>query len=90
MLKTVITATLALSLVGCSKPAEYQASTNNPEFKVERLLEHEGCKVYRFWDNRYVYYVVCLADATHVEWLENCGKGCTRPATVTTQYAKAG
>jgi hypothetical protein len=91
MLKTIITATLALSLVGCSKPAEYQASTNNPEFKVERLFEHQGCQVYRFWDNRAVYYVVCSDGTAQAEWVEGCGKGCTRLNLVpTTQYARVG
>ena len=89
MLKAIVTATLALSLVGCSKPAEYQASTNNPEFKVERLFEHQGCQVYRFWDNRAVYYVVCDSGKSQASWVESCGKGCTRQmSTPTTQLAK--
>lgn len=68
---------LAVS-VGCIKAKKELSSsnTNNSEFSVELLFEHEGCKVYRFIDGRPHYYTRC--GQTISTRLENCGKGCTQ------------
>ena len=89
-MKKLLAAALALLALGCSRPGEVQTNTTNPEFKVERLFEHEGCKVYRFLDNRAVYYVVCDSAKAQASWVEGCGKGCARQmSTPTTQLAKS-
>ena len=89
-MKKLLAAALALLALGCSRPGEVLTNTTNPEFKVERLFEHEGCQVYRFWDNRAVYYVVCDSVKSQASWVESCGRGCTRQMTTpTTQLAKA-
>ncbi|HMH23932.1 MAG TPA: DUF4884 domain-containing protein [Puia sp.] len=37
---------------------------NNTTYKVEYLFEHEGCKVYRFFDRgNYVYFTNCNGEA---------------------------
>lgn len=84
MLKIITATIVSLTLVGCMKPADYQPSTNNPEFKVERLFEHEGCQAYWFWDNRAVYYVVCNGKTVQTARPVSCGKGCSRMETVST------
>jgi len=44
------------------------APSNNATYKVEYLFEHDGCKVYRFWDNgHFVYFTNCSNIITSVE-----------------------
>ena len=46
-----------LILVGCTKDPVSSSPTNNKEFDVALLFEHDGVKVYRFFDNGgYRYY----------------------------------
>lgn len=41
-----------------SKPSE-----NNGTYRVQYLFEHEGCKVYRFFDmGNYVYFTNCQGE----------------------------
>jgi hypothetical protein len=41
--------------------------TNNPDYRVEFLFEHDGCRVYRFLDNGYyVYFTTCTGETTAV------------------------
>ncbi len=43
-----------------SKPAE-----NNKNYRVDYLFEHDGCKVYRFYDRgNYVYFTNCTGNVT--------------------------
>jgi hypothetical protein len=74
-------AVLVASLVlgGCQKEAEQAAPSSNPGFRVERLFEHDGCTVYRFYDDRTVYFVRCGGEA-RTEWntSQSCGKGCIK------------
>ena len=49
---------LCALISGCTQPSE-ESRQVNPNFKVERLFEHDGCIAYRFMDSRYVYYVRC-------------------------------
>ena len=47
---------------GCatSVPLERKDSENNQTYKVDYLFEHQGCKVYRFYDRgNYVYFTNC-------------------------------
>jgi len=42
------------------KPLVTGAPENNKTYKVEYLFEHDGCKVYRFYDyGNYVYFTNC-------------------------------
>lgn len=62
----------ATLLASCAKPGESEAYSSNAEFKIVKLFEHEGVKVYRFYDNgRYIYYTNA-AGATR--WSETNGK----------------
>jgi len=54
-----LTRFLALSLIlfGCQKEATETVSKG--EFNVEFLFEHDGCRMYRFKDSRYIYWSDC-------------------------------
>lgn len=48
-------------------PLTYEKANNNPTYDVQYLFEHEGCKVYRFYDmGHYVYYTNCYGDVTSI------------------------
>lgn len=56
----------AVLLVSCvpQHPIYKEPAHNNQDYKVEYLFEHEGCKVYRFWDQSYyVYFTNCNGEA---------------------------
>ena len=58
----------ALCLVASScyvqQPLEKIPAQNNETYKVEYLFEHEGCKVYRFYDRgNCVYFTNCNGEA---------------------------
>jgi len=57
MKKVLIAATLFL--IGCAGDPISTTKSNNSEYKIELLFEHDGCKVYRFYDGRYVYWTDC-------------------------------
>ena len=64
-MKTVLPAFLLL-LAGCAiqEPLTREEANNNKTYNVEYLFEHEGCKVYRFYDRgRYVYFTNCRGEA---------------------------
>lgn len=63
-----------LLAVGCSKNSLSVERSNNPDIKVELLLEHDGCKIYRFMDSNWVYFTKCGETLNIV----NCGKNCKR------------
>ncbi len=57
---------LSLSLTGCivQQPISREPAKNNTDYKVDYLFEHDGCKVYRFWDRNYfVYFTNCNGQA---------------------------
>lgn len=82
MLKFVI-ALSCLLLVACTEPAEYTASSSNPNVSVEKLLTVYGCTVYRFQDGGYNrYFSNCKSGHSEVTYQRNCGKNCTRPETI--------
>ena len=66
---------LALLSTACMKQPHSTSQTNNPEFQVQLLFEHDGCKVYRFVDYHYSYFTNCKGST---EWTEPCGKNCRR------------
>lgn len=63
----VFTVSTFLLLAGCYPgiPLKTQPASNNRTYQVEYLFEHEGCKVYRFWDHgNYVYFTNCEGTVT--------------------------
>ena len=50
-------------LVGCVKKAEKIEVRGN--YNVELLFENDGCKVYRFYDGRYIYYTDCSGKTSY-------------------------
>lgn len=49
-------------------PLTSKSSDNNKTYTVDYLFEHDGCKVYRFYDNgAYVYFTNCNSDITAVK-----------------------
>jgi hypothetical protein len=75
-----------LALCGCGEAPVSTGQTNNPNVPVALLFEHDGCKVFRFWDaGRHHYYVTCRGSGQHQTFgTETCGRNCTRPVNVTT------
>lgn len=42
-------------------------SDNNQTYKIDYLFEHDGCKVYRFYDRgNYVYFTNCNGEVTSI------------------------
>lgn len=62
-------------LAGCKEAPESSKHVGN--FKVEKLFEVDGCTVYRFYDDRTVYFTNCGNKPT-TSYTESCGKNCTR------------
>lgn len=73
----------AVGLFGCQKQPE--VSTHQGNFNVEKLFTHEGCTVYRFYDDRTVYYTNCQGQA-NTQY--SCGKNCTTNTETTTSFPK--
>ncbi len=51
---------------GCATgvPLQTKESENNKTYEVDYLFEHDGCKVYRFYDRgNYVYFTNCNGEA---------------------------
>jgi hypothetical protein len=80
-MRTLFAALLvATVLCGCTKKAE-SVSYVNKEFEVEKLFEHDGCKVYRFYDGGWQRYYTNCSGST--QWTQSCGKSCTSQEGVT-------
>jgi len=53
----ILFALIALSfLTSCEKQGLKCEKSNNPNYDVTFLFEHDGIKVYRFFDGRYHYF----------------------------------
>lgn len=71
MKKTFLFAIACLLLIMSScftgKPVAKQVPGNNQTYQVDYLFEHDGCKVYRFYDRgNYVYFTNCGGDVTAI------------------------
>jgi hypothetical protein len=58
---------LISGLTACTvqQPITTQVSQNNQDYKVAYLFEHDGCKVYRFYDGGMsVYFTNCNGSVT--------------------------
>lgn len=73
IMKTFIIPILSLFILiftSCfvNQPISKERPANNRTYDVEYLFEHEGCKVYRFYDRGYyVYFTNCNSDVTAVK-----------------------
>lgn len=47
---------IASGIAACKNKEQEIQSTSNNAMKVELLFEHDGVKVYRFYDGRTIYY----------------------------------
>lgn len=56
-MKKIILIALATILISCEKAAQSTKESGN--YKVEFLFEVDGCKIYRFYDGRTVYFSDC-------------------------------
>jgi hypothetical protein len=59
-------------LVSCScmihMPVAEFSSYNNSTYDLNFLFEHDGCKVYRFYDmGNYVYFTNCTGEAISIK-----------------------
>lgn len=81
----MLIAAAAVVLAGCGEKPVSTAPTDNAAIKVERLFDHDGCTVYRFYDAGTRYFVKCRDGSTRTEWSESypCGKSmCRRDVAV--------
>lgn len=65
-IKILLSSIILLSLHSCyyGRPLVDKKADNNLTYNVQYLFEHDGCKVYRFYDRgNYVYFTNC-ADNT--------------------------
>lgn len=85
--RALVIAALAYAclLVACAKAPINTSETDNPEIKVSLLFEHDGCRVYRFVDERAHYFVRCSGVGVSTTMSPYfCGKGCVRDETIAT------
>jgi hypothetical protein len=85
-MNTVTPILAALLTVGCYAPALETKATTNPAMTIERLFAHDGCQVYRFYDNGTHYFVKCAGASASAQTESEvpCGKGCMRPESIAT------
>jgi hypothetical protein len=51
-----------------TRPIERFSPSNNESYNVDYLFEHDGCKVYRFFDRgHYVYFTNCTGETVSME-----------------------
>ena len=63
----------SLSFSGClvQRSVSVDKAANNPDYTVSYLFEHDGCRVYRFYDTRsasYVYFTT-QGDVTERQYI---------------------
>lgn len=69
IMKLVILSFFITSVTSCmtGTPVASYTPVNNRTYYVDYLFEHEGCKVYRFYDfGNYVYFTNCTGDVTSI------------------------
>ncbi|HJV52767.1 MAG TPA: DUF4884 domain-containing protein [Noviherbaspirillum sp.] len=80
---------VAIALLGCGKhepPSPVAKATTQNGYNVAKIFEHDGCAMYRFYDEGYYRYFAKCGKQQQVteEHSETCGKGCTRRIQTTT------
>lgn len=71
MKKVLLALAVIATVSSCKEMLKEEIQTDNQNIKVQLLFEHDGCKVYRFYDARWVYYTDCSGSTA---WLEKQGK----------------
>lgn len=75
-MKIVLLASV-LFVLGCAKDSISKLPTDNKNIDVGLMFTHEGCKMYRFYDEgRSHYFTNCTE--TISSYTENCGKNCIK------------
>ena len=71
---------------GCVVPALQATASNNAAVPVDYLFTHDGCRVYRFLDGQYHYFVRCDPPATSAATFDtrSCGKNCAVEESIPT------
>lgn len=62
-LRTLATLLCAFLVIGCAEKPIRTEVTDNPSVAVDLLMQHDGCKIYRFTDSGHAHYFVKCADA---------------------------
>lgn len=66
-LTLVFCAAIIATSCGTGKPLLSTTSDNNDSYKIQYLFEHDGCKVYRFYDRgNHVYFTNCTGNVTAI------------------------
>ena len=68
--KTILIVAATGFLGGCfySLPVATVVPQNNETYEVDYLFEHDGCKVYRFYDGgHWVYFTNCRGNVTSIK-----------------------
>jgi Domain of unknown function (DUF4884) len=69
--KTLLLVFSAVFFISCRTtrhPLTTAVPKNNATYQVDYLFEHDGCKVYRFFDaGHYVYFTNCTGDITSIK-----------------------
>lgn len=81
-MKKSLIALLLLFLSACKKNAIQVIHTDFNNIKLELLFEKDGCKMYRFYDDHYVYWSDC-SGRVESQYQESSGKGNLSTGTVT-------
>lgn len=84
---SIIVGALLVGLSGCANNPVSSTSTNNPSVPVDLLLEHDGCKVYRFSDDGRLHYWVKCSDKDSISDYQPEGKA-SYPDSIDTNYSK--
>lgn len=81
---------LVIFVSACAEEPLQTSRTSNPNVPVSKLLQHDGCTVYRFYDGgRHHYYVRCDGNSsTSTLSTRSCGKGCTEQYNIDTEVAQ--
>lgn len=63
-------------ILSCAKEPIDTKPSSNKDVPVSLLFEYEGCKIYRFYDDRFHYFTNCTQTISTQS--TSCGKGCTK------------
>jgi hypothetical protein len=85
--KPFIAAFLLLTACNHKEPQEVKG-TSNPTIKAELLFKYDGCKVYRFRDGDYHYFVKCDGGESRTTDYKNCGEDCQKLEEIPTVRVK--
>lgn len=67
LLASILTSVLILQSCRLTRPVSSHIPENNQNYVVDFLFEHDGCRVYRFYDRgNYVYFTNCFGDINSV------------------------